>query len=203
MHPARTARLLVSLAVVAGAAAFLPTAAAGVPIAADSGARAVVRDVNNTSLGVVTIQSTRDGALVISGRLSGLTPGFHGFHIHGVGVCDPAAVDAAGNVVPFASAGGHLNPAGVGHGQHAGDMPLLRVSQDGTTRTTTESDGVTFADIFDADRGAFIIHAAPDNYANIPARYVSTTTSLPGPDAATLGTGDAGGRVACGIITRS
>jgi Cu-Zn family superoxide dismutase len=41
-----------------------------------------------------------------------------------------------------------------------------------------------------------IVHASPDNYANIPtARYT------PAPDATTLSTGDAGGRVACGVVT--
>jgi superoxide dismutase, Cu-Zn family len=144
MHPARTARWLTAGAIAIGVIALVPNAVATTSTpaaAADSvSARAVVRDVNNANLGVVTIQATRGGALVITGRLSGLTPGFHGFHIHAVGVCDPAATDATGAVVPFASAGGHLNPAGVGHGHHAGDLPLLFVTDDGTTRSVTESD---------------------------------------------------------------
>jgi Cu-Zn family superoxide dismutase len=206
MHSAPTARWLTAGALALGLVALVPNAVATTPTpaaAADgASARAVVRDVNNASLGTVTIQATRGGALVITGRLGGLTPGFHGFHIHAVGVCDPAATDATGTVVPFASAGGHLNPAGVGHGRHAGDLPLLLVTGDGTARSTTESDAVSFTDIFDADRSAFIVHAAPDNYAHIPTRYVSGTNP-PGPDAATLATGDAGGRVACGVIVRS
>lgn len=52
------------------------------------------------------------------------------------------------------------------------------------------------ADLFDADSSALIIHAQPDNYANIPDRY------RPAPDEATLGTGDAGGRSVCGVIAR-
>jgi Cu-Zn family superoxide dismutase len=207
MHPAPTARLLAVFVIVAGAVVFMPKAIASVQTSADgadsASARAVVRDVNNAVLGVLAIQGTRDDTLVVTGRLSGLTAGFHGFHIHAVGACDPTATDPAGNVVPFVTAGGHLNPAGAGHGQHAGDLPLLLVTQDGTARSTTESDAVTFADILDADGSAFIVHAAPDNYANIPTRYVSSTTGQPGPDAATLGTGDSGGRVACGVISRS
>jgi Cu-Zn family superoxide dismutase len=199
---------LTAAAIAIGVTAFMPQAVATMSTSADAAdnatARAVVRDVSNTALGVVQIQANRDGSLVISGRLSGLTPGFHGFHIHAVGTCDPAATDpTTGNPAPFASAGGHLNPAGTGHGHHAGDLPLLFVMGDGTVRASAQSDAVTFADIFDADRSAFIVHAAPDNYANIPTRYVSSTTGLPGPDAATLATGDSGGRVACGVIVRS
>lgn len=41
-----------------------------------------------------------------------------------------------------------------------------------------------------------IIHADPDNYANVPTRYAAQ------PDAATFGTGDAGGRIACGVIDK-
>ena len=44
---------------------------------------------------------------------------------------------------------------------------------------------------------ALIVHAGPDNYANIPTRYAAG-----GPDATTLATGDAGGRAACGVIER-
>jgi superoxide dismutase, Cu-Zn family len=54
---------------------------------------------------------------------------------------------------------------------------------------------------------AVIVHAAPDNFANIPDRYVSSGDDLPdgygsGPDNPTLATGDAGARIACGVISR-
>jgi Cu-Zn family superoxide dismutase len=163
------------------------------------GAKAVVRDVNGTTLGTITLQPV-GSKLVIGGRLTRLSPGFHGFHIHSVGICDPRATDPTGTVVPFASAGGHLNPAGAGHGRHAGDLPLLFVSADGVASSIVESDSASFGIIFDADGAAVIVHAAPDNYANIPPRY--TAAGVPGPDAATLATGDAGGRVACGLIQR-
>jgi Cu-Zn family superoxide dismutase len=198
---------LAALAVLVGVAALMPPAVADVDSGAvnadSSSARANVRNTSNSSLGVVSIQSTRNRKLLISGRLTGLTPGFHGFHIHAVGICDPAATDpTTGAPAPFATAGAHLNPAAVGHGNHAGDLPVLYVSADGATITVVETSGVTFANIFDADGSAFIIHALPDNLANIPTRYTSSTTGQPGPDAATLGTGDSGGRVACGVITR-
>ena len=185
--------------------ASLVTGLALVPVASANAddlrdARAVVRDVNGNFVGVVNFVPT-GGKLAVAGRLSGLTQGFHGFHVHTTGRCDPRAVDpATGAVVPFFTAGGHLNPGGVGHGQHVGDLPVLYVSADGTARSVVEKDTLTFAAIFDADGAAIIIHAAPDNYANIPTRY--SAGGVPGPDAATLNTGDSGGRVACGVITR-
>ena len=45
-----------------------------------------------------------------------------------------------------------------------------------------------------------MLHAGPDNLANIPARYATGTPPVPGPDATTKGTGDAGSRLACGVI---
>ncbi len=45
-----------------------------------------------------------------------------------------------------------------------------------------------------------ILHAGPDNFGNIPSRYVSGQPPVAGADAATKGTGDAGGRIACGIV---
>lgn len=162
-------------------------------------AHAQIKDANGNTLGTISLFQDR-GKVSVAGRLTGLAAGFHGFHVHSVGVCDPQATDPTGAVVPFASAGPHLNPAGTGHGTHAGDLPLLYVAADGTTITTTATDRLTSALLFDADRSAIIVHVAPDNYANIPARY--TAGGVPGPDTATLATGDAGGRFACGVVAR-
>jgi Cu-Zn family superoxide dismutase len=162
-------------------------------------ATAAVKDVNGNSLGTVFLQPI-GSKLAIAGRLTGIAPGFHGFHIHSVGICDPRATDATGAVVPFASAGGHLNPGGATHGHHAGDLPVLFVAADGKASAAFETDSTTFAQIFDADGAALIIHAGPDNLANIPTRY--SANGVAGPDAATLATGDSGGRFACGVITK-
>jgi len=187
------ARALAALAVIAVGVAILPGSLAGASATTDDfpSARATIKNASGTTLGTVVIQSIGNGKLAIAGQLSGLTEGFHGFHIHAIGTCTPP---------DFVSAGGHLNPAGVSHGDHAGDMPSLLVSRDGRTRQVIETDAVTLANIFDADGSAIVVHALPDNFANIPTRY--SAGGVPGPDAATLATGDSGGRVACGVVTR-
>ncbi|HZM82972.1 MAG TPA: superoxide dismutase family protein [Candidatus Limnocylindrales bacterium] len=195
MRSLRTTRTIFALAVLAAAVATLPSSATATDTA--SGARASVRDVNGVFLGTVTLDSS-SGKLFLTGRLSGLAAGFHGFHIHAVGICDPRAVDPTGAVVPFFTAGGHLNPGGTTHGNHAGDLPSLKVSADGRATAVTETSTVTLAQIFDADGAAIIIHAGPDNFANIPTRY--SAAGVPGPDAATLATGDSGARTACGVL---
>ena len=94
------------------------------------------------------------------------------------------------------------------HPDHAADQPVLLVNADGTGSGTFSTDRYAVADIVGA---AVIVHANPDNYANIPDRYVAPGPSaspvasaepvmVPGPDAATLATGDAGPRIACGVI---
>jgi len=201
MRSTRTPRVIAILVLIGAAALLLPRVATAADTEeTSSGARATVRNTAGATLGSVSIQSS-NGKLIVSGRLSGLAEGFHGFHIHAVGICDPNFVDPTGARVPFGSAGGHLNPAGTTHGDHAGDLPSLLVARDGTVVSVSQTDAVTFSQIFDADGAAFIVHAAPDNFANIPTRY--SAAGVPGPDAATLATGDSGGRVACGVIRRS
>lgn len=119
--------------------------------------------------------------------MTGLPPGIHGFHIHAAGLCE------ATSETPFTSAGAHLNPNESLHGDHAGDMATLMVLESGAGYITTFTDRFSVADLLDSDGSAVIIHANADNYANIPERYGV-------PDEETLSTGDAGGRIACGII---
>jgi Cu-Zn family superoxide dismutase len=156
--------------------------------------RAVLRDTSGNVVGVVNFRPSR-GATEVSAEAWNLAPGFHGFHVHAVGVCDPNA--PAG---PFTTAGGHYNPTGAGHGDHAGDMPTLLVMESGRARASFATDRFTVEELLDADGSAVIVHAGRDNYANIPTRYHSHTEDTFGPDSATLATGDAGSRTACGVV---
>jgi superoxide dismutase, Cu-Zn family len=131
-----------------------------------------------------------DDQVLVRAVVGSLPAGFHGFHVHTVGDCVP----------PFTSAGGHYNPGGGGHGSHAGDMPILLVNGDGTAQLRFTTDRFTVDELFDTDGSAIIVHAGADNYANIPTRYHSHGEDVFGPDSATLGTGDAGARLACGVV---
>ena len=56
------------------------------------------------------------------------------------------------------------------------------------------SQRLTREQLADGDGTALVVHAGPDNYANIPTRYASA-----GLDDETKKAGDAGGRVACAV----
>lgn len=148
---------------------------------------AQLRNSQGEVVGRATLTEEPDGVR-IAVQVSKLPPGVHGFHVHAVGKCDPPE---------FTSAGGHFNPAAQSHPLHAGDLPVLLVTANGSAAMTFKTDRFRLADLLDADGSAFIIHAKPDNYGNIP-----TDRYRPDPDASTLATGDAGGRIACGIITK-
>jgi Cu-Zn family superoxide dismutase len=160
-----------------------------------TGARAVLRDRNGQRVAIVTFFPASHGEVTVRVRARRLPPGFHGFHVHAIGVCDPAT--------GFTSAGGHLNPANVTHGDHAGDLPVLLVNADGSAQATVATDRFSMDQLLDADGSAMVVHAAADNYANIPTRYHSHDANVFGPDPATLSAGDSGDRIACGRVRRS
>jgi superoxide dismutase, Cu-Zn family len=153
-------------------------------------AATTIHDAAGKRVGVAFFRQ-RQREVAVTAAVWDLPAGFHGFHVHGVGEC----------VAPFTSAGGHFNPTGANHPNHAGDMPSLLVNADETAELHFTTDRFSLDDLFDADGSALIVHAGRDNYANIPERY--TSGGVPGPDAATLATGDAGERAACGVIERS
>ena len=155
--------------------------------------RAILHDTQHQTIAVVDITASGGGTNTVAVRAWHLTPGFHAIHIHSVGICDPAGAK------PFASAGGHFNPTGQPEGMQAGAFPVLRASADGTAAARFVTDGFQIAQLFGPTGTAVVLHALPDNYANIPTRY--STGGMPGPDAETNMTGDAGTRVACGVLT--
>ncbi len=131
-----------------------------------------------------TAQLLRDGSgLRIVLAATGMTPGSHGFHLHTTGKCEAPA---------FTSAGGHLNPNGRKHGSqapggpHLGDLPNLEIgaSGSGTASEVVAGGEAALAAIFDGDGTAVVVHAAPDDYRTDP-------------------TGNAGDRIACGVLRRA
>jgi Cu-Zn family superoxide dismutase len=158
-------------------------------------ANAVIRDTLGQKVGTVKFEGD-EGGTAVKVSLENVGVGrdlYHGFHLHANdagAACDPAAPSG-----PFTTVGGHWNPGGVNHGEHAGDLPSVLVLGDGTVNARSVTGRFDPSEI--AGR-AVILHAGPDNFANIPTRYVAA--GVAGPDAASYATGDAGVRIACGII---
>lgn len=177
--------------------------------AATRGLVAEVKDATGNAVAKVRVTRTDDGKTRVRIVASGLTAGFHGFHVHTTGQCDPAAQDSAGTPVPFLSAGGHYNPAATTHGAHSGDMPPLYAAADGRALLVFKTDLFRPGQLMDDDGSAVVIHAGPDNLAHIPAttptgdRYHSHLDDVLGADGATKATGDAGSRFACGVLQRA
>lgn len=124
-----------------------------------------------------------DGNVSLSLALAGLPPGAHGFHLHTTGTCTGP---------DFKSAGAHLNPHGKEHGtenpagSHLGDLPNLVVADDGSVSISIPLSGTRselMRTLFDADGTAIVVHDKPDDYRTDPA-------------------GNAGDRIACGVLTR-
>jgi Cu-Zn family superoxide dismutase len=131
--------------------------------------------------GTASVTEAADGLHVVV-KAQGLTPGLHAVHVHMTGTC--TAPD-------FASAGGHWNPTGRKHGKdnpagaHMGDMPNMQVGPDGTGGIEYVIAGGTISGgatpLLDADGAAVVIHAQADDNMSDPA-------------------GNAGGRIACGVL---
>jgi Cu-Zn family superoxide dismutase len=134
-------------------------------------------------IGTITISEGPKG-LVFTPKLSGLTPGPHGFHVHQNPDC--AAGMKEGKQVPGLAAGGHYDPAGTGKHEgpqgmgHLGDLPALTVGADGTASTAVTAARLKMSDV----KGrSIMIHAGGDNYSDQPAPL-----------------GGGGARVACGVV---
>jgi Cu-Zn family superoxide dismutase len=155
-------------------------AAASLPAAAQT-ASAALKNADGKDVGTARLTQTPAGVL-IQLSVKGLPAGEHAFHVHAVGKCEP----------PFTTAGGHFNPTGKKHGmmapegQHAGDMPNLHIPASGELAVEVLNAAVTLEkgkpnSLFDADGSAMVIHASKDDYKTDP-------------------TGEAGGRIACGVV---
>ncbi|MEX2190495.1 MAG: superoxide dismutase family protein [Bacteroidota bacterium] len=139
---------------------------------------AVLHPTKGSSVsGIVTFEKTDKGVHVMA-RITGLTPGKHGFHIHEYGDC------SADNGT---SAGGHFNPAGMPHSgpmmekRHVGDMGNLEADKDGNAKLDYVDPLITLTGPHAVIGYGVIVHEKEDDLKSQP-------------------TGDAGGRLACGVV---
>ena len=177
---------VITLAAIFGAASLAPAfpQASGEPAATAS---LVGKD--GKTVGSADLRETPNGVLVRL-TLDGLPPGEKAVHIHENGECD-----AAGG---FESAGGHFNPSDAPHGYldadgpHAGDLPNQQVGEDGALEATVFAPMASLAEnpgegryaIAGTTKRAIVVHEGADDYASAPS-------------------GNAGGRLACGVIEQS
>jgi Cu-Zn family superoxide dismutase len=127
--------------------------------------------------GMVTFTKTDDGVQMVA-DVTGLTPGKHGFHIHEFGDC--STPDAT-------SAGGHFNPTHKPHGapdaaeRHVGDLGNLEADVSGKAHLEWKDKMLKFTGENSILGHAVIVHEKEDDLKSQPV-------------------GNAGGRLACGVI---
>ena len=135
------------------------------------------------SIGTIEFMDTPKG-LAIMPDLKGLSAGQHGFHVHENASC--AAKDKDGKPVAGLAAGGHYDPsntklhAGPQGGGHLGDLPLLTVAADGTSKESLTASRLKVSDL---QGRSIMIHEAGDNFSDQPKPL-----------------GGGGARVACGVV---
>lgn len=168
------------LVVFAAACAVASIAAAHDPKEKPMGAVAGIEARSGSSVKGTATFTAKEGKVTLELKVEGLEPGPHAFHLHEKGDC--SAPDAA-------SAGPHWNPTAEAHGKwgtapfHHGDVGNLVADANGkaTLIFTTDLWEIGSGDEHDIVGKSLIIHAKPDDFTTQP-------------------TGNAGGRIGCGVI---
>ncbi|KAJ7971892.1 Superoxide dismutase [Cu-Zn] [Quillaja saponaria] len=143
---------------------------------------ALISGANNIRGSLQFVQDS-NGTTHVKGRISGLSPGLHGFHIHALG-------DTTNGCN---STGPHFNPLKKDHGaptdgeRHAGDLGNIYAGLDGTAEVSIEDRHIPLSGLHSILGRAVVVHADPDDLGR-GGHELSKTT------------GNAGARVGCGII---
>ena len=152
-------------------------------LAQEPTASASLSGLDGADHGTITLTQTPNGVL-LTADFQGVPAGVHGFHIHETGSCDAAT--------EFSSAGGHYGGVSDTHGilveggPHSGDMPNIHVPENGALMIEVLNTNISLLEdgdgyLMDEDGSAIILHSGADDYTSQPS-------------------GDAGGRIACGVV---
>ncbi|MBI1871552.1 MAG: superoxide dismutase family protein [Chlamydiae bacterium] len=131
----------------------------------------------NQVKGMISFTKSSEGIWVVA-DIEGLTPGKHGFHIHEKGSCD--SVDGS-------SAGGHFNPHQMPHAapndaqRHEGDLGNVMANEKGVAHLEYIDSKISLNGDDSIIGRSVILHAQEDDFKTQP-------------------TGNAGARIACGVI---
>ncbi|XP_004287550.1 PREDICTED: superoxide dismutase [Cu-Zn], chloroplastic [Fragaria vesca subsp. vesca] len=163
----------------------LAASAAPKPLAVVAATKKAVAVLKGTSAveGVVTLTQEDDGPTTVNVRITGLTPGPHGFHLHEFG-------DTTNGCI---STGPHFNPNNLTHGapedevRHAGDLGNIIANADGEAEATIVDSQIPLTGPNAVIGRALVVHELEDDLGK-------------GGHELSLSTGNAGGRLACGVV---